>query len=158
VNFQEWVEVVITQRFKTATALATALDMDLSSFSRAVKGGTLNLVNLLKLAHLSGTDPSLVLRLGKKAEEATLIESVYGRGGDQVTAAQRELLDVWSGIPLDLRPAFLVLLRHARDVAADVGGKTEGPSRPPTRLKPATTTRRRGGARRHGNDERRDDS
>lgn len=89
---------LIKQRFRTATALAAKIDMELSPFSRGVKSGTLNLVNLLKLAKAADEQPSIVLRLAGKGEEADLIEEVYGSGDGALTVSEREMLDAWNAL------------------------------------------------------------
>lgn len=94
-TFQVWVAELIQRRFGTATALAAKIDMELSPFSRGVKLGTLNLVNLLKLAKAADEQPSTVLRLAGKNREADLIEEVYGTSHEVLTASDREILALW---------------------------------------------------------------
>lgn len=123
-SFQEWVEELIATRFGTATAVAAALDMQLSPFTRGVKAGTLNLVNLLKLAKLAEEHPSKVLRLAGKAAEADLLEALYGGPSrDGLSPSQREIIATWELIPKDVRGHFAVLLRHARDIAVHAPGR-----------------------------------
>jgi hypothetical protein len=117
VTFQAWVEQLIAQRFGTATALARQLGMQLSPFTRGVAAGTLNLVNLLKLAQVAEEHPSAVLRLAKKADVAELLEQLYGNGREALTPSQRAVIEDLAQIPDDVREHFVVLIRHARNVA-----------------------------------------
>lgn len=126
-TLQQLVERLIDQRFGTATALAAAIGMELSPFTRGVKAGTLNLVNLLKLAQVAEEQPSKVLRLARKNAEADLLEALYGSGREALTPSQRELIETWEQIPDEIRPALGVVLRYARDAAAAAAGKTPQP-------------------------------
>lgn len=123
-TFRQWVERLIDQRFGTATALAAAIGMELSPFTRGVKAGTLNLVNLLKLAQVAEEQPSKVLRLARKTAEADLLEALYGSGREALTPSQRELIETWEQISDEVRPALAVVLRHARDATAAGAEKT----------------------------------
>lgn len=123
-TFQAWVAALIERRFRTATALADALGMKLSPFTRGVKAGTLNLVNLLKLAKIAEEHPSVVLRLARKVEEAELLEQLYGSGRDALTPSQKDFLETWDELGRaapDVQANFGVLLRHARNVATHAG-------------------------------------
>jgi len=127
-TFQEWVNGLIQRRFGTATALASAIGMQLSPFTRGVAAGTLNLVNLLKLARVAEEAPAVVLKLAGKAAEAELLESLYGGPGrDTLTPAQREFIETWEHIPDEVREHFAVLLKYARDVADAAERKAAAP-------------------------------
>lgn len=131
VTFQTWIAELISRRFRTATALAAAIGMELSPFTRGVSAGTLNLLNLLKLSKAAGEHPSKVLRLARKDYEAQLLEELYGTPNEApLSPAHRELIAVWDGIPSDVQEHFAVLLRHARSVAQGqrerTGPATEG--------------------------------
>jgi hypothetical protein len=118
VTFQGWVAELITRRFGTATALAAQIDMELSPFSRGVKLGTLNLVNLLKLAKVADEHPSTVLRLAGKSREADLIEEVYGSGHEVLTASEREMLAQWKAMRPRARDGLMLMISDLH-VAAD---------------------------------------
>jgi hypothetical protein len=96
VTFQEWIHEQVAKRFGTMTALATAIGMRVSPFTRGVAEGTFNVVNLLKLAQVTDEHPSKVLRLAGKAATADLIERLYGTGAGALTTSQRDLLDRWT--------------------------------------------------------------
>ena len=113
-TFQAWVEGLIRSRFRTATSLARLVGMELSPFNRGVRAGTLNVTNLLKLAQVAEAHPSDVLRLAGKADEAALIEELYGNGREALTPSQRELVETWDAIPDDARAHWAVLLQRAR--------------------------------------------
>jgi hypothetical protein len=95
VTFREWIQALIADRFGTPTALANALDMHLTVFSRGVATGTFSMVNLLKLAKVADEHPSKVLRLAGKSDEADLIEALYGTSEEFISPSQRELLAKW---------------------------------------------------------------
>lgn len=125
VTFQAWVAELIQQKFGTATALAAAIDMELSPFSRGIKLGTLNLVNLLKLAKAADEQPSIVLRLAGKGREADLIEEVYGSAQEALTASERELLEIWRGLTPRAREGLrLTLSELPRTPAKPEQGKS----------------------------------
>lgn len=107
-TFQVWVEEVIRDRFGTATALAKAVGMELSPFTRGVSAGTLNVANLLKLAKVTEERPSTVLRLAGKEALAALIEEMYG--SDAISAAERTLLRRWRKLDREEREAFSILI------------------------------------------------
>lgn len=139
-TFQAWVKQLIGTRFGTATALANAVGMQLSPFTRGVAAGTLNLVNLLKLAKVAEEHPSTVLRLARKADEAALLEDLYGSGRDALPASLRELIETWEQIPVDVRGHYAVLLRHSRVIEEQ---RAKGETSPATPEPPRR--RRRGG-------------
>jgi hypothetical protein len=117
VTFQVWVAELITRRFGTATALAAQIDMELSPFSRGVKLGTLNLVNLLKLAKAADEHPSTVLRLAGKSREADLIEEVYGSAHEVLTASEREMLARWKAMRPRARDGLMLMISDVHVVA-----------------------------------------
>ena len=82
VTFQQWEATLITERFGTQTALANAIGLQLTPFTRGVAVGTFNVMNLLRLARAAEASPSMVLRLAGKGQEADLIEELYGSGRD----------------------------------------------------------------------------
>lgn len=112
-TFQTWVAELIGQRFKTATALASKIGMELSPFSRGVAAGTLNLVNLLKLARVTDERPSVVLRLAGKGKEADLLEELYG-AGETISASEREVLDYWRQLTPTARTSWLSFIRETQ--------------------------------------------
>ena len=142
-TFQEWVQHLIDTRYRTATAMAAAMGMDLTPFQRGVDVGTFKLENLLKLAKITDERPSVVLRMARKGEEATLIESLYGP--DTLTPSQREVIRLWDAITNDAdRAAVLLVLRRVAGAGGDGGPPDAGheglPAAPrdPTRRTAAT--------------------
>lgn len=119
-------------KFPSKQAFAKALGITPSRFSRLLQGQfSLEVVNCLRLAKIAGERPSTVLRAAGKNDVADLIEELYGAEGNPLTPAQRELIEVWEGIPAEMQPHFAVLLRHARDVAdadAPLGRNTAPPA------------------------------
>ena len=136
-TFQGWVEQVIRTRYRTATALAESIGMELSPFTRGVKAGTLNLVNLLKLARAAEEHPSTVLRLAGKAAEADLIEELYGSGHDALPRSHRELIEMWERLTPEQRAPLFSLAREL------VAAPTHGPSSERTPAVRTTSARER---------------
>jgi plasmid maintenance system antidote protein VapI len=73
------VQAVIDERYDgTAGRLAEAIGVALTTLSRGMELGTMGADTLLRLAHVTGRDPSDVLRLAGKSDWADLIEALYG--------------------------------------------------------------------------------
>lgn len=148
VTFQQWIDQLIAERFETKTALAKAMGIELTPFSRGVEAGTFNVANLLKLAAATDTPASKVLRLAGKEKFAELIEAAYGSDSASLTASQRDVLSLWDRVKdRKDRDAILVVLRLAA-----------GESRPGERDEPPPSPRgtrgRRELAKRRGPDRR----
>jgi hypothetical protein len=114
-TFQKFIEQWIG-RFGTAQALADAIGMSLSAFSRGVRNaGTLGVENCLRLADVTGEHPSRVLRLAGKDEVATLIERLYSSGisaqGQRLSAPERELIGLWTALNRETQEPLIVILR-----------------------------------------------
>lgn len=77
-TFQDWITQQIATKYRTATAMAKVVGMELSPFTRGVASGTFNVVNLLQIAKATHEHPSKVLRMAGKGDVADLIESLYG--------------------------------------------------------------------------------
>lgn len=78
-ELEEFIRSQISRRFLKVGRLAKAIGLTHSSFTRGVRDhGTLGLESLLRLAQVTNTPASDVLRIGKKAELAALIEQLYG--------------------------------------------------------------------------------
>ena len=92
---------MIEHRFGTATALAGKVGMKLSPFTRGVRAGKLNLVNLLTLARVAEEQPSKVLRLAGKHREADIIEQAYGPQKPVTDPVLQDLLELWPTFTAD---------------------------------------------------------
>lgn len=146
-TFADWINRLISDRFKTKTALANAVGMQLSPFTRGIEGGTLSIVNLLKLAKVAEVHPSMVLRLAGKADTAALIEEMYGSGADALTLSQRMVVGYWDRITdTKARDAFLTTMeivaiasdRGRPDTASTAPAPTRGGTPRATRAKRRT--------------------
>jgi plasmid maintenance system antidote protein VapI len=129
------------RKFKTKQEFAAAVGITAGRFSRLLRGEfSMEVVNCLRLAKVSGESPAKVLRLAGKSEIVDLIDELYAR--QPLTQAQRELIEVWDAIPAEARAAFGTMLRYTREVAATSGpsARSEGHSE--------THRRRRTGATR----------
>jgi hypothetical protein len=110
-RFSDLVQQLIADRYGTAQALADALGMSLSAFQRGVKHGSLGVENLLRLSVEAGVPPGEVLQAAGKAPVLDLIQTLFGPSKPPLTAAQRELLELWPRLPADAQRATLTLVR-----------------------------------------------
>ena len=99
--------------YPSRAALAKALEITPSRLSRALNTGDFpfNIKNCLRLALVTGESPTTILRAANKAAIAELIESLYGQ--DRTTllsAAERNLLELWNNLTPPQRENWLVLL------------------------------------------------
>jgi len=109
------------RRLGSVSAVAKALGISPSRLSRVGRGDySLEVVNCLKLAQLSGEPATEVLRAAGKGDVADLLESQFGKGRPQLPASHRLLLEKWETIPPSVREHFLVLIDHAAAGAAQV--------------------------------------
>jgi transcriptional regulator with XRE-family HTH domain len=100
----------LTKQHGTARALAEAIDMSESAFSRGVRlEGTLSIENCLRLAKWAGEDPSYVLRLAGKETIAILIEELYGKTRTPLSQVDRELV----ALSLTVKETMMQLVRAA---------------------------------------------
>jgi hypothetical protein len=103
-------------------AMAHALDIDPSRISR---GTPFDVHGCLRLAQLTGENPSVVLRAANKGHIATLIEALYGAGKTLLTPDEHAILEAFNALP---RPeSRRALIQIARDAAFGTGGQgTQG--------------------------------
>lgn len=140
---RQWVDELIKERYAgVASRLADALGMSVSAFQRSTRdGGTLSLENLLKLAEQTGTPASKVLRLGGKAEQADLIERLYGEPNglskDATTVAHA--FDSLSG---EARTVILAVVRAGKLLRSESGTESTGVRRSDTSAATSRKTRR----------------
>ena len=141
-TFQTWVEELIEKRFKTATALAAAVGMELSPFTRGVAAGKLNLVNLLKLAYVADESPSRVLRLAGKDREVEVIEAVYGPEKKVSDPVVQDLVNTWPALTAHeknyVRSTVTMMLR-----ARMVPTQDRDPNAPTSQPKPRRARRKK---------------
>lgn len=78
-TMREWINELVKTRYKTVAALAKAIGMTESGFSRAMKAGTFEVDNCLRLADETGASAASVLRMANKAQVNDLIERLYGK-------------------------------------------------------------------------------
>lgn len=109
-TFQQWIQRLIDERFRTSTALAEAMGLQLTPFTRGVAAGTFNVVNLLKLAKVADERPSTVLRMAGKGDVAELIESLYGKPSP-MTQHQREVSDLVGTLDVRDRAMAVEMMR-----------------------------------------------
>jgi plasmid maintenance system antidote protein VapI len=89
--FERFIEDLI-KRYGTAGALADAIGMSLSAFSRGYREeGTLSVENCLRLANEVGERPEMILRLAGKQEVADVFERLSGVKDSQAKLSGKEL-------------------------------------------------------------------
>lgn len=91
------------RRFGSQTALGKAIDISASRLSRVIQGQhSLEVVNCLRLAEVTGESPSVVLRAAGKADVADLIERMYGDAREPIapamTPAQRDVITLFESM------------------------------------------------------------
>lgn len=112
VDLREWIDQLVRERYRTVATLARAIGMTESGFSRAVKAGTFEVENCLRLADETGESAATILKMAGKPQVNDLIEKLYGRAKDArdpdaVKAA--ELMAVVKDP--NARQGFLMMLR-----------------------------------------------
>jgi hypothetical protein len=143
--FSEWVQTVLDKQFDgVRERLAEAIGVTLTTLSRGMEVGTMGADTLLRLALVTGRNPSEVLRLAKKDDWADLIEQCYGPPRVESPLA-RELAEFAASPPLE---AFVRLavdnLRVAQEFlrggspahSATVAARPARRRRPPRRGSP----------------------
>ena len=76
---REWIDGLVKSRYKTVAVLAKTIGMTESGFSRAMKAGTFEIENCLRLADETGEDAANVLEMAGKHQVNLLIEKLYGK-------------------------------------------------------------------------------
>ena len=109
---QDWIDRLVTQKYKTYGALARAIGMTDSGFGRAVRAGTFELENLLRLADETGESPATVLKMAGKSPANDLIEKLYGTAREKKDPDAHEAYRLMERIAdPDARGLFLQLMR-----------------------------------------------
>lgn len=113
----EFVDHLIKTRYRTAHALASAIAMTESAFSRAVRTeGTLADGNCIKLARLTGELPSTVLQKAGRPQD--VIDAAVRLEGKTLSGREKELLKLWRGADPKVQAAQLVILNAAKVILA----------------------------------------
>jgi transcriptional regulator with XRE-family HTH domain len=92
------------KRYGNLSKLGTAIGVSASRMSRLAKGsGSLEVVNCLRLADVTGASPTHVLRAAGKAEISALIEKVYRTEGREATMPvlppdEQQLIDLYRSL------------------------------------------------------------
>jgi hypothetical protein len=135
---EEWLDQIrrTDPRYPTLSALAEAVQISPSAFGRQIKGGSLGLEPLLRLALATGTPASVVLMKAGKGELAALIESCYGSPAP-VPAAVREFQAMTEELPASVIRSALAQLAAFQ---AAWPGKSDADIVPPAT--PPTMTRK----------------
>lgn len=102
----------MAERYKTTAALAKAIGMTESGFSRAAKANTFDVENCLKLAAETGESAAVVLGLAGKSHVSALIETLYGKpkGATNPDAAKAAEMIAAMTDP-EARQGFLQMMR-----------------------------------------------
>jgi hypothetical protein len=111
VTFKSLLKRLQKKHFPSVTAFAQALGIDASRMSR---GKPFNIYWCLRLAQVTGENPSVILRAANKGEIATLIENLYGSGKVLLTPEQQMLLDALDSLQDPrARQALIVIAQQA---------------------------------------------
>lgn len=112
--------------YRTVRKFAEALDVDASHLSRAMQRGGLpfDVVRCLRLARLTGTHPSIVLRAAGKEDLADLIEQLYGPAAERRLSPEQEAILSAYGAIADpaVRVSLLELARAAAGLVSFAPG------------------------------------
>lgn len=112
VTLHDWIDTLVAERYKTTRALATAIGMTESGFSRAVKAGTFEVENCLRLALETGAPAADVFTMAGKGHVNALIERLYGPGRPAADPAAAKAADIMMQIrDAQAREGFLLMLR-----------------------------------------------
>jgi len=135
-TFRSLLKRLQKKHYPSVRAFAEALGFtDASCISR---GTPFDVRGCLRLAQITGEDPTIVLRAAGKADIAALIEVLYGPSRTLLSTEQQALLTAYGQIRrADYRQAILVLVRAAAAAPStgtagdpEVGGGFGGPMPP----------------------------
>lgn len=125
---QDWIKRLVTEKYQTYGALAKAIGMTDSGFSRAAKAGTFDLENCLRLANETGESAATVLTMAGKVDANELIEKLYGRAKAARDPDAAKAHDLMAGVrDPKAREGFLMMLRgylQAQDEATKAQSTT----------------------------------
>lgn len=132
-----FIDALIDTKYHTASALASAIGMSVSAFSRAIREeGSLSTENCLRLAEATGQSPSKILRLAHREHMtakhiADVVDHLLS-GRDPMRLSDQELgvIALWRNLEPAKQHALLALMRppvdgvHNSGVGFDAKGKT----------------------------------
>jgi hypothetical protein len=130
VTFKSLLKRLQKKHFASVSAFAHALGI--GDPSRLSRGKPFNVYWCLRLAQITGENPSMILRAANKGDVATLIESLYGSGKVLLTHEQQAMLEAFDAIQApDARQALLTIARHAASLSGSSQGGTGSPGGEP---------------------------
>jgi hypothetical protein len=109
------------KHYPTVTAFAQALGI--KDPSRISRGNPFDVYWCLRLAEVTGENPSVILRAANKGDIATLIETLYGTSKVLLTPEQQTLLNAFEGMAPHARQALITI---AKDLAGQHSGGQSG--------------------------------
>lgn len=123
------------KHYPSVRAFAQALGIE--DASRLSRGKPFDVYWCLRLARVTGENPTVILRAANKGAIAALIEDLYGATGTLLTPEQRALIEALDAIPDPfIRQSLIALARRAAGLnggTSQGGTGTEGgPMIPPT--------------------------
>lgn len=112
VGLREWIDGLVQKRYKTVAAIAKTIGMTESGFSRAVKAGTFDVENCLRLADETGESARVVLERANKGQVNALIERLYGKARPAKDPDAAKAAELMAKIKDDqAREGFLMMMR-----------------------------------------------
>lgn len=121
VTFKSLLKRLQKKHYPSVRAFAQALGI--GDASRLSRGKPFDVYWCLRLARVTGENPSLVLRTANKGEIAQLIEELYGSSRFLLTPEQQALLEALEAIP---DPFTRQALIHMARRTAGLGGSSQG--------------------------------
>lgn len=105
---------ILKKQYRTSKAFAAAIGVKPSHLSRTMAPGgqPFNIEGCLKLAQVTNTHPSTVLRAAGKGRVATLIEQLYGPARELSAIEQQLLRDYAATQDTQLQGTVLMLLEY----------------------------------------------
>jgi transcriptional regulator with XRE-family HTH domain len=108
-EFRHFLEAA-ARRYPSKQALARAIGITPGRLSRVLKGEhSLDVINCLRLAQLTGDAPGDVLRVAGKQDVAELLAALYGEA-PTLSPADREVLEAWRTLNLYQRELLRALI------------------------------------------------
>jgi hypothetical protein len=129
----QWIEQLVKERYKTAKALADAIGISDSGLSKAIKNGTMEVENCLRLAWETGTPAPVIFAMAGKDDVNRLIESLYGSGAAAEVIEGTKTLRLFNSLerPAQLGIANLMQALRTSKAASDRRELTREPTSEP---------------------------